>query len=217
VDRDNYFFDVNPNGRVFAHRGFWAGNDNLETFKQNSLKSFLRAEQFGFSVETDIRDRDGKVCISHDPIIIQDEIIELSEIWSLNSRFAFNIKCDGLINLFNEEGIQNNRRNFFFDGSTPEMVKYRGNGFLTANRLSDLEQYIVGAQIYWVDYFESSEWYLEFFKNWSDQAAYIFVSPELHSQPHENFWKIFKPLFNSKENFGICTDYPDRFVEFING
>ena len=47
--------------KIIAHRGFW-----LEKSEQNSLKAFKKAFENGFGVETDVRDFNGELVISHD-------------------------------------------------------------------------------------------------------------------------------------------------------
>jgi glycerophosphoryl diester phosphodiesterase len=48
--------------RILAHRGYW-----LEPGEKNSLSAFRRAFEGGFGIETDIRDLDGELVVSHDP------------------------------------------------------------------------------------------------------------------------------------------------------
>ncbi len=50
-----------PGIEILAHRGIW--NKKL---KKNSLDALTLALDMGFGIETDIRDRNGVLVISHD-------------------------------------------------------------------------------------------------------------------------------------------------------
>ena len=47
--------------RILAHRGYWKKPE-----EKNSKTAFLRALEFGFGIETDLRDSGGQVVVSHD-------------------------------------------------------------------------------------------------------------------------------------------------------
>ena len=46
---------------IIAHRGFW-----ISAEEKNTQTAFLRALENGFGIETDLRDFDGTLVISHD-------------------------------------------------------------------------------------------------------------------------------------------------------
>lgn len=48
--------------KIIAHRGMWFQQDEKNTFP-----AFERALQNGFGIETDFRDCNGELVISHDP------------------------------------------------------------------------------------------------------------------------------------------------------
>ena len=48
--------------KILAHRGFWADEE-----EKNTLSAFGKAFDSGFGIETDIRDRNGELVISHNP------------------------------------------------------------------------------------------------------------------------------------------------------
>ena len=47
--------------QIISHRGFWKSKN-----EQNTIISFQRSFENGFGIETDIRDLNGKLVISHD-------------------------------------------------------------------------------------------------------------------------------------------------------
>ena len=46
---------------IIAHRGFWK-----KKVDQNTQASFKMAIEYGYGIETDIRDQNGQIVISHD-------------------------------------------------------------------------------------------------------------------------------------------------------
>lgn len=46
---------------ILSHRGYW-----LKESEKNSIAAFKRSFSMGFGTETDVRDRDGQLVISHD-------------------------------------------------------------------------------------------------------------------------------------------------------
>jgi glycerophosphoryl diester phosphodiesterase len=197
-----------------AHRGFWAPSKTLEALPQNSFEAFKRAEGYGFGIETDIRDLRGTVVISHDPIIEEKSILNLGALKEIDCEIALNIKSDGLLNLIDLSALP--VQHFFFDGSVPEMMKYREKNMNTAIRLSDIESSELSDTNYWVDYFKDVFWFESILDFVVESNRYYLVSPELHGDPHLNFWKKVKPLFLIHENLHICTDFPLDFLEFMN-
>ena len=88
---------------ILAHRGLWE-----LPLEANSLESIDRALKGGFGIETDIRDLDGKLVISHDPPSAGDAfdlktLLELYRKSKASSRVALNIKSDGLCPLIQQK------------------------------------------------------------------------------------------------------------------
>ena len=52
--------------QILAHRGFWGLQDSTKQIKPNSLESFKHAFQNGFGIESDLRDFDLQLVVSHD-------------------------------------------------------------------------------------------------------------------------------------------------------
>ena len=198
---------------IYAHRGLW--DDPLN---QNTFQSLRSAGEHGFSLETDIREHSGDVVISHDPA--QSNFLSLSsfqDIFKFNS-VALNIKCDGISNNFeiHREGIEDSG-SFFFDGSIPEMYKYKNLGLPHALRLSEYEKDLAwGVKIIWLDSFVS-DWFisnLDIRKLLEDHKV-ILVSPELHGREPRFVWEWFLNIRNDFENFSICTDFPKTLLGLL--
>ena len=84
--------------KYIAHRGFW----NFQ-YGKNSEEAFIHALELGYGIETDIRDLDGDLVISHDPPLKENKnLIDLNRFLSLynkynkNQTLALNIKSDGI-------------------------------------------------------------------------------------------------------------------------
>ena len=205
--------------RILAHRGHWSEEYNQEELEKNSLQAITRAANFGFGVETDIRDFCGRVVISHDPVI--NKSIEFSEILGLqiSGLVALNVKADGLVPLI----ISDMERGaaafeyFFFDMSYPELVRYRVGELPVAERKSEFESISIYSSKYiWVDSF-NSDWYLEelMLPLKPDGTKVVVVSPELHGRPYLQTWKWLANQMVKDESLYICTDYPLRFLDIL--
>ena len=199
--------------KIYCHRGYW--NSQLEP---NSKNSILKAVDFGFNVETDIRDLNGSIVISHDPTSASEMFIE--DLPSGSRAFALNLKSDGLLSLNNYhfESILKVEGSFVFDGSLPEMLHYRRKGLPHALRISEYETELPWASEYiWLDAFES-DWWLsgDVLRKFSDDRIVVVVSPELHKRNYSNVWQtVSDELKAGNPNVAICTDFPDKFMEMF--
>ena len=210
--------------RVLAHRGIW--NDSSE---QNTLRAITDAWSQGFSVETDIRDFQQSVVVSHDPpgkpetLKLSDLLNDLrnSELSQPSQVIALNVKSDGLLGLlpsFDNADL----RHFFFDMSVPEFQKYiSAKAKDLAVRLSEFEQ---STEIYekppswiWLDGF-NSDWWLEDqcekerINALATKNAVVIVSPELHGRDPSKVWDYFIEGIGLGRNVYICTDFPDKIM-----
>jgi glycerophosphoryl diester phosphodiesterase len=111
--------------KLLCHRGYWIKKND-----QNTLESLKRAISNGYGVETDVRDCDGELVISHDlPLKLDSvklsEFLELYSCLKVRSTLALNIKSDGLHeklkSLLDEYGVTNY---FVFDMSVPDTLGY---------------------------------------------------------------------------------------------
>lgn len=82
---------------IISHRGYWKTPD-----EKNKTVAFKRSFSLGFGTETDIRDFDGELVISHDianqECISFDDFLNIYKMETGNNRctLALNIKADGL-------------------------------------------------------------------------------------------------------------------------
>lgn len=172
-----------------------------------------------FSIETDFRDYLGKVLVSHDPVQSDLGLIDLDTFLDLGVKTALNIKSDGLSNFF-----ESSRRelelsgSWVFDGSIPEMLRYKELGIKHALRISEFEKEIPWTpEVFWIDCF-LSDWYIND-ASWFEKfpnSEIVLVSPELHKRGSQNVWNYFAKLISDGvPNVSICTDLPQQVLEII--
>jgi hypothetical protein len=111
---------------------------------------------------------------------------------------------------------------FFFDMSTPELVKYAKAGLKVGIRRSEFETLAPQLSIcsepsaVWVDGFDSDWWKTsELLELGSGKRVVVLVSPELHGRDPAQVWKTFADEFHNNPNLYICTDYPWDVLEMI--
>jgi glycerophosphoryl diester phosphodiesterase len=189
---------------ILCHRGWW----NVPS-EQNTLIAFERAFEAGLGVELDIRDSNGKLVVSHDPVSRNTETLLFAEVLELSDHYkkptiAINVKADGLIPMIKAVVDTNNiGSSFFFDMSTPESVRYLEAGFPLAKRLSEVERSVEDGSTYWLDSL-AGDWWLETpLEKFSKTKCYL-ASPELHGRDHKAVWKA---VHNLDFIQGICTDF----------
>lgn len=211
---------------VLAHRGFWGSPE-----EKNSEAALRRAFASGFGVETDIRDHNGEVVISHDvpvgsPMNLDKFFsiyVEHSSELSVAPLLALNIKADGLQELLAAALAKHGIKNYFvFDMSVPDALGYARHSIDFFTRVSDLEKqptlYDLAHGI-WVDGFEA-DWEdmgaVEKFLN--DEKKVCFVSSELHGRKsfEEKQWPMLKKL-NDDGKIMICSDFPKQADRYFNG
>jgi glycerophosphoryl diester phosphodiesterase len=201
------------NQNIFAHRGFWNS-----MIPQNSPESFVNASAFEFSIETDLRSIGSEIVISHD-IPSNELTLNAGYIFDFNSRFALNIKSDGIFDYFlNKREWLGETKSFFFDGSIPELYKYKNAGLPIALRLSEFEMELPWeCKTIWLDSFNSDWWIKgDQLHTLSEKHFVIVVSPELHGREYLRVWdKTMELILKGNDNIGICTDYPDKFAATI--
>lgn len=209
-------------GQILAHRGAWTGIDGKPIFEKNSLEAIRRAALLGFGLETDIRDLDGKLVISHDPPSTGAlNIDELARV-SFRGPKALNIKSDGLSPMLQgkiESGALTGEC-FFFDMSIPEEVRFARAGITFASRISELEKRVSPqASWIWLDGFES-DWYLEkpeILLEYAGKLNLAIVSPELHGRSTELAWPVIAKLMHASKHVHLCTDLPEKFIDLFGG
>lgn len=198
---------------IISHRGYWK---TIE--EKNELISFERSFSLNYGTETDVRDYNGKLVISHD--IPSDKSISFSSFlntynkYSCSSTLALNIKADGLQGLIKEELSRASINNYFlFDMSVPDLKKSLNAELKCYTRFSDVEpirSYLAESVGVWVDSMES-DWLFhdQVYKLTQLNKKLCFVSSELHGRNHLRLWDILKE-FRMSDNIIICTDLPEQ-------
>ncbi len=200
-----------------SHRGQW---DDLSD--QNSLAALTRSFRNGFGIETDVRDRNGALVISHDlPTggeVAFDDVLH-AQCEHRAGPLAINIKADGLQQLIATALAKFDNSNYFvFDMAIPDALTYHRAGMRFFTRQSEYEREPVlyaEASGVWLDCF-LTEWF-------DDQtiAGHLaagknvcIVSPELHGRDHRPAWDAWA-TWNSlrSDDVMICTDHPTECAE----
>lgn len=206
---------------IIAHRGFW-----LDASEQNSKLAFTRALSNGFGIETDLRDCNGEIVISHDMATSDcmsfEAFLELCSS-SQDVALALNVKADGLQSSLVRTQIPN--RHFYFDMSVPDMLGYLNHSLPLFTRFSDIEN---SPALYqncsgvWLDNFKDDTLELSVLEKFlADGKSVVLVSPELHKRCEQGYWETVKKFLTKnpqyKDMLGICTDYPQKARNYFNG
>lgn len=202
--------------KILSHRGYWKRSS-----EKNTPTAFERSFNLGFGTETDIRDQDGKIVISHDPAM--GKCTDLSTLVKITPRsltLALNVKSDGLVNnaleILKEHGHENY---FFFDMSIPDQLSYIARGAPHAIRVSDVEPWndtlATHATHIWLDAFYN-EWYeAEAIETLLEKGKEIVVvSAELHKRDNVKQWALLKS-FETHPLLMLCTDEPELAADYF--
>jgi glycerophosphoryl diester phosphodiesterase len=209
--------------KIISHRGYWK-----DIYDKNSLDAFRRSFEKGFGIETDLRDFDQGLVISHDmPSKNSTGLDSMMQIYAeleCNLTLALNIKSDGLQEiLFKKLSFYNIKNYFVFDMSVPDALNYLKLGFKVYTRHSEYEQYPAfyeKAKGVWIDEF-NGHWINEEIIHRHIKAGkeICIVSPELHGRDYDEAWQEYKNIENTYNlnMLSICTDYPLKAQKFFNG
>jgi hypothetical protein len=205
---------------IIAHRGIWDSQ-----VKRNSLQALTSSFDLDIGVETDIRDCDGMLVISHDPPRAVDALkvdFLFRSYVERSSRpvLALNIKSDGLyeplLALLKRYGIENY---FVFDMSVPDTLGYQRLQMPFAARISEYESHNELTEVakwIWLDAFHDEWFTAETIKFWLDQGKCVaVVSPELHQRPHKALWSKLLPI-HTEDRLYLCTDYVHNAQEYFD-
>lgn len=213
---------------ILAHRGFWT-----EPVDKNSPAALERAFRDGYGIETDIRDHDGALVVSHDPptgngLMSIDALLELygryaPRVGGRAGTLALNIKADGLqaplLDALSRHGVEDW---FVFDMAVPDGVLYLRRGAVAYTRQSEYERvpsFYERAAGVWLDAFEG-EWFDNdvIRDHWRTGKRVALVSPELHGRPHGLAWDTWKAIATEAPPglLALCTDFPDKAREFFD-
>lgn len=217
--------ELEMKARIIAHRGLWESIAD-----QNSPGALKRALEQGFGIETDLRDMDGTLVISHDPARLAAPVAlsTLEGAFSVASNLAvpiaLNIKSDGLMPMV-VTMLQNlpGRNIFCFDMSYPQQLTYARHGVPIAVRASEYESPDVAflssrglpMQV-WLDCFES-DWWLDSpeIDELCMRAAITLVSPELHGRDPEQAWAWAAEKIRSGADVSLCTNLCFQALEVL--
>ena len=202
--------------KILCHRGYWQ-----EPSEKNSDIALRRGFSLGLGTETDIRDLNGELVISHDPA--KPGVLTFADLLSItppDALLALNVKSDGLAKLAVEQLQAANHHSYlFFDMSIPDMLTYMRIGAPLAARLSEYEPWVetIMNQVHyiWLDAFEGNWYDLEYLKKLINSGKKIMVvSSELHGRLGENLeeqWGMLDALVKdaNSDNIILCTDYPE--------
>ncbi len=199
--------------KIVAHRGYW-----IDSSEKNTCCAFERALEHGFGIETDLRDAQGGVVISHDMPsggeLTLDAFLALCARHGAARPLALNIKSDGLHREVEAALARHAIEDaFVFDMAVPDALGYLARGMPTYTRCSEYENppaCLDRAAGVWLDAFHG-EWYdLDMIGRWLDQGkAVCLVSPELHKRPHEAFWQRLRASgLPARAGLSLCTDFP---------
>ncbi|RDC54237.1 hypothetical protein DU508_22375 [Pedobacter chinensis] len=204
---------------VLSHRGYWI-SDN----EKNTVTAFKRSFELGFGTETDIRDLNGELVISHDIPVLSKTTIYVQEFFNLYRSYnkdlplALNVKSDGLQTQLRKLLEKYEISNYFvFDMSIPDGLQYHKHGFNVFTRQSEYEvrpAYYDESVGVWLDEFKShwisTEVIADHLKN---NKKVCIVSPELHKRKYHEEWSDYKKMSNlitNQNNLMICTDKPEE-------
>lgn len=209
--------------RILAHRGRWKRPE-----EKNTMESLTGAFAHGFGIETDIRDYEGRLVISHN---VADKDAPLAEDLFQAYReaggavtLALNVKADGiqplLEPLLEKYGI---REYFLFDMSVPELIVNEARGLRYYTRHSDVEESCVmydRASGVWMDSFYDENWLRTdlIAAHLRAEKEVCIVSPELHGKAYQETWKMLKESgLTGTDALLLCTDCPDEAREYFYG
>jgi len=202
--------------KLIAHRGIWEIEE-----EKNSFVAFKKALENNIDIETDIRDYNGNIYLSHDPIINNSNLMSLENLLnlhkSLNSKslLFLNVKSDSLYLLINSKNEIIVKFSYFFDMSFPELIQYDKQGFNYLLRISEFES-TPSKQLnfkgFWIDSFKNLNWFFESKTIFLPNKIYAFVSPDLHKFDYLNFWKKLKSI---DTDLLLCTDHLNEAKSFF--
>lgn len=206
---------------ILSHRGYW-----LNEKEKNTILSFERSFSLGFGTETDIRDFQGELVISHD--IATEKKISLDKFFQVFTSFdktlpvALNIKADGLQEKIKDLLSKYKIENYFvFDMSVPDTLGYWKKGIKFYTRHSEYETI---PSLY---HESKGVWIDEFISHWitkqvidthiDNNKSICIVSPELHKRNYTKEWEFYRDNFKiiNNANISICTDKPEEAKLFF--
>lgn len=192
--------------------------------EKNSIQSFIDSFKSGFGTETDIRDLNGKLVISHDVPKKSSKLIYFEDFLELYIKFsnkdnllplALNIKSDGLQNLVKKDLEKFNIHDYFlFDMSLPDQIQYLKCKLKIFTRQSEFEEFPLlykESDGVWLDSFTRNWFSFDLVNNHIDNGKFVcLVSSELHNRDHNELWELLKKWnLHLSQKIILCTDFPE--------
>lgn len=205
--------------RIISHRGYWKSVE-----EKNTEAAFERSFASGYGTETDLRDLDGSLVISHDPAhagcMTAERMFEIHAAHDSRLPLALNVKADGLQDMV-VALIERFRPSeaYVFDMSVPDTLQWIRRGVPVYVRHSDVETSPVlyeDAVGVWLDAFHSDWWTVDVIKRHVDAGKRVcLVSPDLHRRPHAAVWEALASdtFIRDSDRVTLCTDFPDDAKE----
>ena len=208
--------------KILSHRGYWK-----EPKERNTKVAFERSFSLGFGTETDIRDHNGKLVISHDmasnDAMLAENFFDIYCSFSQPLPLALNVKADGLQielkALLQSFDVQNY---FVFDMAVPDGLQYDRQDFNIYTRLSEYEStpsFYKLAHGVWLDEF-NHHWLTDSIieEHLNAGKSLCIVSPDLHRRDYAKEWHHYKQIEKriGLDKLMICTDYPEEARKFFN-
>jgi hypothetical protein len=201
---------------IISHRGYWT-----ELHERNQRLAFHRSFDSGFGTETDIRDFNGRLLISHDmPKGNEMDLDDLLEIMGeRNFPLAINVKSAGLAKAVAAAFAERGHTNWFvFDMAVPDMRNYLAEGVSTYTRYSDEEPspaWLEKCTGVWLDHFGPGYHSNHVIVKFLNQGKKVcVVSPELHGREVTPVWDSLY-LLKDLPDLMLCTDRPEQAHEFF--
>ena len=207
--------------QIISHRGYWKTAE-----EKNTEVAFARSFSMGFGTETDFRDCNQSLVISHDMAVATslsaEKCLQLLAHHDRRLPLAINIKADGLQSLLAAAIKRNGIENYFlFDMSVPDAVQSLKCGLRCFTRHSDLEPtpcfYDQAAGV-WLDGF-NDDWITpeRIRPHLALGKQVCLVSPELHKRPHLTLWEqlLTAPDLLQNNSLMLCTDIPETAVSYF--
>lgn len=201
--------------KIIAHRGFWVSES-----EKNSKIAFDRAFDQNLGIETDVRQYNNHLIISHDPVCDLKLTLKIAlSNWNGSQLLALNVKEDGLAISIKELMAAYSQENWFvFDMSIPDTRDQLQAGNPIYVRMSEFERepaWLNHAKGVWLDNFESIWFGIDTLLAILEQNKKVcIVSPELHGRDYQPLWDMIKPLAKDN-NLILCTDFPGKALSFF--
>jgi hypothetical protein len=194
--------------KIICHRGYWKKKS-----EQNQLEACLKAASLFDGLEIDLKNKDGEIVLSHDPLSKKQTYTNLEEILkkSPDTFFAFNIKEDGLSHSLKKLITKYKITKYTcFDLSRPEFLKYQDSKLKVYHRFGDQDLLPPPSKCEGIvlDVFKQKNFNRVLNKlKLSPTIPLFIISPELHGENHTNVWKTLRLFENShKIPLYLCTD-----------